>query len=458
MKNDFTNIFKAINQSEQEEFKHYIAHFYPQQKAILHTFEQAANAVANNAEKSFLSGITNDKKILNDLSDLKRWLHDFLTHQEIKENSYEAKFLTLQALEKRGLKDALQKKSKELNKDLSDHPSPDIWLSLMKLRLAHSNYFSTENDKLDDFQVQMQLLLSELDSFYISTKLKYSAELQSRSNIVQEAYKPRLLNEILSLVEHDETLNPTIKALYLPMLKLIKDKSETAYFELKAFLGKNKSHDAREKLSILIYLLNFTTYRMKKGDIEVYRNEYFELTQIGLNQSLFIVAGYFPTRTFNNIINVGILVKGYNWTKKFIEDWAPHLNPDDKFVAHNLALARLHFGEKNFDVTINYLNEIMSYKNSYFIIEIRVLLARANYELKTEIARQNTYCDALELQIRRMKRINEDLRTGVLNFVKILRFLINDKPKKQIENALNKKSEIVMCHEWLTTKIQERKT
>jgi hypothetical protein len=458
MKNDFTNIFKAINPTEQEEFRHYIAHFYPQQKVILNTFERAANAVVNNAEEGFLSGIKNDKKILNDLSDLKRWLHDFLTHQEIKANSYEAKFLTLEALEKRGLKDALQKKSKELNKDLSDHPSPDIWLSLMKLRLAHSNYFSTENDKLDDFQVQMQLLLSELDNFYISTKLKYSAELQSRANLLQEEYTPRLLNEILSLVEKDAALSPTIKALYLPLLMLIKDKSETAYFQLKAFLIKNKPHDAREKLSILVYLLNYTTYRMTKGDIVPYRNEYFELSQIGLDQSLFTVAGYFPTRTFNNIVNVTLMVKGYNWTKKFIETWSIHLNPDDKFIAHNLALARLNFGEKNFQITIDYLQKLDNHKNIHFLVEIKSLLARAYYEQKIEVSRQNAHCDSFELQVRRVKRINENLRRSTLNFIKILRFLINEKPKNQIISALNKKDEIVMCHEWLKAKIEERKT
>jgi hypothetical protein len=458
MKNDFTNIFKAINPSEQQEFRHYIAHFYPQQKAILNTFEQAAKAVVTNAEQSFLTAIKNDKKTLNDLSDLKRWLLDFLTHQEIKSNSYEAKFLTLEALKKRRLKEALQKKSKDLNKDLSVHPSPDIWQSLMKLRLAHSNYFNTENDKTDDFQDQMQLLLTELDNFYISTKLKYSAELHSRTNLLQEEYTPRLLTEIMALAEKDDTLNPEIKALYRPLLMLIKDKSESAYFELKAFLIKNKPHDAHEKLSILVYLLNYTTYRMTKGDILTYRNEYFELSQIGLNQSLFTVAGYFPTRTFNNIVNVGIMEKGYKWTKKFIEEWSVHLSPSDALFAHNLALARLNFEEKNFQIAIDYLQKLENHRNILFLVDIKSLLARAYYEQKIEQSRQNTHCDSFELQVRRVKRINENLRTSTLNFIKILRFLINDKPKSQIISALNKKDEIVMCHEWLKAKIEERKT
>ena len=458
MKNQFIHIFKAVEPAEQAAFRHYIGHFYGSQRVVLNTFEQAVKSIAANDEQAFLTNVKNDKKTLNDLSDLKKWLLEFLTIQEVKNNSYDAKFLTLQALKKRGLHGVFSDKSKLLSQELNKHEKPDIWLDLLKLRLNHADYFNTENEKMADHQAHLQALLEQLDNFYISTKLRYSAELESRKNILKEQYNPRFLTEILASINADDALNPIIKDLYLPLLHLIKDKSETAYFELKAFLIKNKPHDTLEKMSILVYLLNYTVYRMSNGDIEMYRNEYFELAQIGLNQSLFTVASYFPTRTFNNIVNVGSMVKGYNWTKKFIEEWSIHLSPHDKLVGHNLALARLNFGEKKFQMTIDYLQKLENHKNIHFLVDIKSLLARAYYEQKIEPNRQNAHCDAFELQVRRVKRINENLRTSALNFIKILRFLINNKPKNQIISALNKKDEIVMCHEWLKAKIEERKT
>jgi hypothetical protein len=456
MKNDFTNIFKAINPSEQEEFRHYIAHFYPQQKAILNTFEQAAYAVAENAEKDFLARIKNNKKTLNDLSDLKQWLLEFLTVKEVKTNGYDVKVLTLEALKKRGLQGAFSDKSKTLRQELSKHESPDIWLNLLKLRLNHAAYFNTENEKLEDHQEHLHKLLTQLDSFYFSVKLRYSAELYSRNTILQEDYNVRLLDEILLLIGHDKVLNPIIKSLYLPLLHLIKDKSETAFHDLKAFLIKNQSHDAQERLSILLYLLNFTAYHIRQGDT-TYQNEYLEVAKIGIQQSLFIAAGSFPTRTFNNIVNTSTFLKEYNWARNFIEKWSVHLVPDDRQIAHTLALARVDFGEKKFQQAIELLQSLEHNRNIYFAIDIKTSLARAYYEQKIEIRRQNPYCDALELQFRRVKNINEDLRISILNFIKILRFLINDKPKNQILKALNKKNEPVMYYEWLKTKIEERK-
>ena len=457
MKNQFIYIFKAVEPAEQAAFQHYIGHFYGQQKVVLNTFEQAVKSIAANDEQAFLTNVKNDKKTLNDLSDLKKWLLEFLTIQEVKNNSYDAKFLTLQALKKRGLHGVFSDKSKLLSQELNKHEKPDIWLDLLKLRLNHADYFNTENEKMADHQAHLQALLDQLDNFYSSTKLRYSAELESRKNILKEQYNPRFLTEILASIDGDDALNPIIKDLYLPLLNLIKNKSETAYFALKAFLSKNPAHDQQEKLAILLYLLNFAAYRMRHND-PIFNNEYFELTQIGLNQSLFIAAGYFPTRTFNNIVNVGSMVKGYNWTKKFIEEWSIHLSPDDKLVGHNLALARLNFGEKKFQMTIDYLQKLENHKNIHFLVEIKSLLARAYYEQKIESSRQNALCDSFELQVRRVKRVNENLRTSALNFIKILRFLINDKPKNQIISALNKKDEIVICYEWLKAKIEECKT
>ena len=50
---------------------------------------------------------------------------------------------------------------------------------------------------------------------------------------------------------------------------------------------------------------------------------------------------------------------------------------------------------------------------------------------------QNNHCDALELYIRRIKNVDEALRKSALNFVKILRLLIDEKPKQYILTVFN---------------------
>jgi hypothetical protein len=456
MKNDFTNIFKAVEPSEREAFKQYIVHFYGQQKAVLNTFEQAAKSVTEQREQGFLFDIKNDKKALNDLSELKGWLLEFLTVQEVKKNTYDVKFLTLEALKRRGLQGVLLDKSKMLHQELSKHENPDIWLNLLKLRLNHAAYFNTENEKLENHQLHLNNLLTQLDNFYIGTKLKYTAELESRKNILQEVHNPRLLSEILTFLETDSDLNPIIKDLYLPLLKLIKDKSETAYFELKDFLNKKQMPDRHEKLAVLVYLLNFTAQRMAKGDVH-YNIEYFELAKMGIEQSLFTVAKYFPTTTFNNIVNVSNNLKKYDWVKQFIKDWSIHLKPNDQIIGRELALARVYFEEKNFNDAYDSLQKIKGYRNLHFTLQARVLLVCTCYEKKEPESTQKSYCEALDLYIRR-NLDNQNLKEPLLNFIKIFRLLINKKPKKQILKTLETMQKSVVWYEWLTLKIDELKS
>jgi hypothetical protein len=456
MKNDFTTIFRAIKPIEQEGFSQYVHFFYKPQKAVLKVFSQVVKSTKAHDEELFSLTDPDHKNTLNALSDLKRWLLEFLTIQEIKSNSYESKFLTLEALRKRGLKEVLTKKSTQLNQELMEHKSPDIWLTLLKLRLSHTDYFNTDIDKLKDYQELMHHLLDDLDNFYIGTKLKYSAELQSRADILKENYKPRLLDEILTLVQVDDSINPIVRNLYFPLLELIKDKSEAAYEALKSFLIKDKAHDRSEKLAVLLYLLNFAAHSIRQGD-ERYHNECLDLAKIGLVQSLFTAAGYFPTGTFNNIVNFGSHLKQYQWTDKFIDDWSIHLKPDDRPFAVNLAKARISFELKNFDKTIELLALIVNHKNIAFSLNVRTLLARAYYEQKATKSLQIHHCEALYQYVYRNKNMGDNLKESSLNFVKILRFLINKKPKKQLDKVLEKTKTAIICYDWLKAKIEERK-
>ena len=106
-------------------------------------------------------------------------------------------------------------------------------------------------------------------------------------------------------------------------MKLIRDKSEASYAELKSFIQKEQGHERIEKLSVLLYLLNFAINKIRQGN-NAYFDEFFDLTQIGINQTLFTASGYFPTDTFMNIVNLGSHLQKNEWVKKFVNDWVLH--------------------------------------------------------------------------------------------------------------------------------------
>ncbi len=457
MTNDFITIFTSFSDTQKDSFRQYIYYFYAPKKVHLQLFEQVVKARATDKK---LFDLTESSRVntSNDLYDLKNWAIEFLTVQEIRNNGLDAQFVTLEALRKQnGLTKILEKKTKQLNDALNKQTEPDIWSSILKLRLADADYFTTEIDPLKNHQAAMQFLLDELDNFYTCNKLKYLAELQSRTNILQENYNPRLLNEIQDLAEKDASLNPLIKKLYLPLLALTKDKSVVAYGQLKALLVQNDLSNRREKLIALMYLLNFAAVRQQQ-EPAIYYQECFDIMEIGLQESLFTSAGYFPAATFTNIVNTSIYLKKYVWAEAFIHKWLKNLNPKDEPITSNYAFARLYFEKQEFKAALNLLtvNDIKNYKNSHLSIHFRLLTARVNYELGIWADAQNNHCDASERYIGRNVH-REPLKQSLLNFFRILRLLIdrpnNKKTKAQLLKALDNKGEIPAFEAWLREKI-----
>jgi hypothetical protein len=458
MQNEFIILYRDhLTSSEKEGFRQYIQHFYAQQKAILEVFEQVVKCIDNKKER-FPSTESSHKNILNAFSDLKRWLIEFLTIQQIKSKntSFETKFYTLDVLQKRGLTELSAKKSEQLTQELQKHPSTNsnLGLSLMQLKIAHNNFFTTDIDKQQkEYKAEIQRLIDLLDNCYFGTKLKYSAELATRKYILQEAYNSRLLNELLVLIETDNSLDPIIKNFYLKVFNLTKYKSDATYTELKNILINDQVIDKKEKLAALVYLINYTAHCISQGQ-ESYYTESFELAKLGINQSLFIADGFFPTLTFSNIINIGCHLQEYKWTKDFIKDWSGHLKQEDIDIVSNLALARVSFEEQLFDTAFDFLNKIIHHKNTLYSIQIRILMARTYYELKTDERSQNYHCRNLKTYIER----TNGAKKNILNFLNILHFLINYKPEKQtlkkqeILRMLGNKLEPIAFREWLQQK------
>jgi hypothetical protein len=453
MKNDFVSIYNQIEPKEQESFQQYLNYFYGNQKIVLDIFHQVTTS-SESLEELGLSFNTSRKNILNALSDLKKCLLEFLTIQEVKHNTTESKFLTLESLRKRGLHDVFQQKSKHLMQDLDKQHSPDLWHLFWKVRLSHISYFSLPLDRLQDYQDEMLQLLLGLDNFYMGAKLKYTTELFSRSSVLHEQYEVPLLNNILTLIDNDDSLSPIIKELYLPLFELAKNDSKQAYNTLKSFLYTSSKHEPIERLSILLYLLNSAARRFQKGEETLIR-ECFNLYQFGLDESLFTAMGYFSTGTFLNITNLGCHLKEYDWLKKFVKQWSPCLLPVDKEEAVGFCLARIAFDEKQFKQVIELLREI-DFKNISFTLNVRLLLIRAYYEQRQPTNLMLDYSNALYLYVYRNKKMGNSIQTRTINFVKIFRQLISNKSKSQLFKELDKKEKIIMCYDWLKAKIEER--
>jgi hypothetical protein len=482
MKSDIINIYRAIDAKNQKGFKDYLHCFYGNQKKILSIFEDIETAVSQKPEAG--EAALNDfrikytsadpkvtKAFLNDMSELKKWLLEFLALQEIRSGNIEGKFLSLEALRKQGLYEAVQQTSKQIKRGLEENKSPELWNLFWKMKLNHINYFELPIDRLHNYQVEIEELMNDLDNFFIATKLKYSAESFSRSNIRQELYDISFLESVFEFLKSSKKIDPIIEALYLPMLELCKDQLSSSSSKLKNFLLNESDYNATERAAVLFYLLNYTTARLRKGDQSMIE-ESFELYQIGIDQSLFQVNGYFQDTTFINIVNTACQLKELKWAKQFVITFIGSVKPSDseddnpsdsenvirpkKTQTHLMADARIAFEEKKYDDVLDFINGV-HYKNFNFKLNIWTLKLRAAYELKIDKDKEKLLmeCNHFYKFVTSNKEIGTSFKSSILTFVKLYRQLVNGKSKSNLVKQLSSIPPSTLCYDWIKMKIEK---
>lgn len=465
MKSDFINIYAGIGNKSQKEFKQYIYCFYGNQKQILAGFEEIETVLATKDEKVLqafrkMGQETKEKKeeegkkirsAKNDYGDLKKWLFEYLALQEIRGGNIEGKFLSLEALRKLDLYEVVEQTSKQIRRGLDEEITPSLWHLLWKMRLLDIDYYNVSLDGLQDHKPDMIALMRYLDDFYISAKLKYSAEFYSRSRVLQDEFDIILLDEILALLKSEHPTTLSISNLYKPLLELTKDHSREAYIQLKKFLIEKPQYDTLERRFILQYLLNYTTTRLRKKD-ETMIAESFELYQYGIEQSLFIFTGYFLKNTFLNIVNTACRLGKYEWADKFVKQYTPKLHPLEKDETELLANARIRFEEKKFPEVLTLLSKA-SYNNLNFKLNVWTLKLRAFYELEEPHETMSQANKSFYKFVMSNKEIGNALRTNVLGFISMYRLLIANKSKKRLFKELNTMSNSIICYDWIKIKI-----
>ncbi len=465
MKSDFINIYAGISDKSQKEFKQYLYCFYGNQKQILTTFEEVEAVVATQDEKALLAfrkmtQVKKDekehknKKAKNDYVDLKKWLFEYLALQEIRSGNIEGKFLSLEALRKHKKFDSIEQISKQLEREIDSSSSQNLWDLLLKMRISYLNYNHIPIDRLQNYQTELLEMMKNLDDFYISAKLQFSAACYNRSSVLQDEYDIILLDRILDLLKVSNHHSSHIDLVSKPILDLVKDHSRLAFDNLKAFLISHPQHYIFERQNILLCLLNYITARFRKNDYSML-NDSFELYQLGINQSLFTATGYFLSNTFINIVNTACHLKEYEWVSNFVDTQSNELDPNEKSDIVALSRARIAFDREEYNLVYELLKNLNP-KNFNINLNVRTLLLRAFFEdgfPKTTMEAAN---NVLYKYVNKNKSINIPLRNNVLLFVKMYRSLLSKKSKNQLLKELSSMPSSMICYDWFKKKIDAR--
>ena len=247
------------------------------------------------------------KIISNYLSDIHIALRKFLVEKHLEAHSYQNDYILLQIYRKYQLDHLFNKQLNSLKSTLEQAPQKDFWHFFKEMQLNQDHYFYMSTKRIVNRQ-SIQQAMCQLDDFYTAAKLKYSSEIYSGSRILDEAEPD--ISPIDESAFSDRSLYHQI---YTLTLEMIQKQSTDSYYALKTlFLTQYTALCQDDQFTILTYLINFTSYVIKKGD-DSFITESFELLKFGVERQHFIIDGVFDPNHFLNTVEAASRSKYFGW-------------------------------------------------------------------------------------------------------------------------------------------------
>lgn len=460
-KNDLLILLQKLSQKEVKDFQIFLKRHFKADSIPMRLFQFLRNhhpvfspnkVTYENAHNFLAPGkLFNKTLVINHLSDIRIKLREYLVEQYLKENPAQQDMILLQVYRQYQLDKHFIKKHNALNRALEKDKVMDMWFYLKKMILDHEQY-SFKSTKSLNVRSSIYSVMDNLDRFYASAKLRYSSELFNGFQILDES-EPDIL--FLSEIEESPLIQSSLyHHFYNLALKMLRDRDQSKYYQLKNDFFKNSKQISKEDQYILIcYLLNYISYEVRKGK-ETFNEECFELFKFGFEKEIFIVPGILPPNLLLNAVEVAGHLGQAEWAKATIKKWSKKLEPTIRNYYTMLSKAILYFRIQDFESCSKILlqPDIIEPQNE---LRRRWLEVVVPYELKSGHNLILGRCTAFEKFVRRNTFIHQTRKKGVLLSIKILRMLLKPEPDKNRILKLIENSEDFHYKGWLTQKAKE---
>ncbi|MGB1207056.1 MAG: hypothetical protein ACPG5B_15530 [Chitinophagales bacterium] len=318
-----------------------------------------------------------------------------------------------------------------------------------------SQYLSRQDKRRTE--PNLEQVSHTLDVFYLISKLKKLCAIYVYKNLFKYEYDVKMLDEILlHIAENDYSNTPAIPLYYSALLVLMGKNDKDYFAELKYLLHKhNDSLALQEGKELHLIARNYCIKKLNKGEAK-YGQELFELYETGLNNKVLFSDDLLYTWTYKNIVAVGLKLKNFDWTEKFIHHYKSFLPTKQREDAFAFNLARLFFEKNEYQQVIQLLNT-MKIDELTVQLDVKVILLKTYYELE-EWNVLFLLIDSFKIFLRRKKGLgyHKDNYRNIIKYVKQLSN-VNHYDKEAVQKL---KQEITETHlltekKWLLQKVNE---
>ncbi|MEO8447641.1 MAG: hypothetical protein ABI528_09110 [bacterium] len=411
----------------------------------------------------------NSQTLKNRLSELFKLAEEFMIYKTLKENPLEKQKLLLLSYYKNKNVRLYESKYNIFNNQLQSLPDNDLkFLNTIYIKRQHLDFLRKQEiseyafDRYYDFSFYTTcIFLTNLFEFGIEFLQQEQTERNYEFNIVKDLLAKINIDEIL---EKAAKINPHLSGILSMQYffyKAFKDPDEEKnYFEGRRVFdrispGLSEDYKINQYNIMTYYCIIRHNYGIKKFQLELFKL-YNEKLKLGIH--LDIDKKYFPVRTFRNYVLLGIILKKFEWTEKFINKYSKELPVDTRDDETKLSYSRLYFGKREYGRSMSYLANFRS-TNYLHYCDSSVLKLCTYYETE-KFEEAFSEMDKFRHYLRNHKEIPKIHKIYTSNFLKMYQMLIKiktDAGKKDLYEIvkLYEKTPLASRRNWLGEKITQ---
>ena len=405
----------------------------------------------------------NDVRFRKFSSDLFKLVREFLIQQTLADQPKLQEYLYLTALEKRPPEKLLRGVERGLQTagaaEESEQYDPQAFLQRHLLEQRKYSLLNFDHRPFD--HSNMERVSSELDRYFIVTKIINATHAQSRFQTEQQKYDLKLIPEVVRFLDNDPTylLSEPLVAMHYYMYKMLtaEEDDDTMYERYKQrIVAVGDAIGSRQGYEFFQAALNYCRRRINEGK-QAFLSEYLEVYKYALRHGYVFDNGQLDPLQFRNTILTALRLGEYDWAERYITDYQHKLPVAQRVNAVNYNSATLYFYQKNYDQALEFLRDV-EYENTTYNLNAKTMLLAIYYETQAFDALDSLF-DAITTYLHRHKELPQTAREAFGNLVnftlRLTRILPGDERALELLKRDVEGVKYVASRPWLMDKILE---
>lgn len=434
-------ILKTFSKKDLRQFKEYVNspffNKYEYAKKLQEYIYQSAPSFKNKKiertkvfKHLFPNKKYNEPLFNNIISDLFTLLEDYLALLDYDSDPVTRKIHLLSTLRKRNMDKNFIRTMNIVKNIQENNPYRDenFYLKEFIIESEADRFFIRKEQRT--YNESLQKKADNLDLFYLSTKLKNCCEMINRKNVLAVNFNLDLLNEILLYLEEHPHKFKDVPAIiiYNTILLTLMRPNEVIHFKnLKKLLEEHEDKfSIQEKQGMYQYAQNYCTKKINEGN-PVYLEELFSLYKVLLTKEIIFEENHISQGVYKNIVSVGIRLKQFEWTEKFINIYRERIASEFRENAFTYNLAILYYSKHEYGKARKLFQNV-EFTDVFYNLGAKSTLLKIYYELD-ELESFLSLTDSFKIYLRRNKLISDSQYKTNTNFIKFTKKLFALKPQ-----------------------------